>query len=144
MREADRRKDEFLAMLGHELRNPLGVINTAACLLPTDGPPDPELAELRDTIKLEVSQMARLLDDLLDISRIERGLSRLKKELCELAAIVRQVVETRRPVLKETGLDLSLDLPAQPLWVFGDRTRLAQIVGNLLDNANNFTIVAGK
>ena len=144
LRKADRRKDEFLAMLGHELRNPLGVIKTAAYLLRTDGPPDPELAHLRETIELEVSQMARLLDDLLDISRIERGLIRLKKEPCDLAAIVRQVVQSRRPVLEETGLDLSLDVPAQPLWVIGDRTRLAQIMGNLLDNANKFTDRGGQ
>jgi signal transduction histidine kinase len=144
LREADRRKDEFLAMLGHELRNPLGVIKTATYLLRTDGPANPESAALRETIELEASQMARLLDDLLDISRIERGLIRLQKEPCDLAAIVRQVVESRRLVLEETGLDLSLDLPGQPLWVIGDRTRLAQIMGNLLDNAKKFTDRGGQ
>ena len=138
LREANRRKDEFLSMLGHELRNPLGVISIVVQLLRMKAKPDPESEELRDAIELEVKQMARLLDDLLDVSRIGRGLIRLEKEPCDLAAIVRQVAETRRHVLQENGLDLSLFLPSKGAWVIGDRTRLAQILGNLLDNANKF------
>jgi CheY-like chemotaxis protein len=144
LREADRRKDEFLAMLGHELRNPLGVISTVVQLLDRKQPPDPEVQELQSTIKLEVSQLARLLDDLLDISRIARGLIRLKKEPCDLAMIVRDVAEGRRIILQKSGVDLSVQLPSQPVTVMGDRTRLAQIVGNLLDNANKFTDAGGQ
>lgn len=144
LREADRRKDEFLSMLGHELRNPLGVISTVAQLLRMKGMPDPKAEELREAIELEVKQMARLLDDLLDVSRIARGLIRLEKEPCDLASVVREVAETRRHVLCENGLDLSVVLPKQQLWVIGDRTRLAQIVGNLLDNASKFGQRAGQ
>jgi PAS domain S-box-containing protein len=144
LREADRRKDEFLAMLGHELRNPLGVISTVVQLLNRKEAPDPEMQELRNTIILEVSQLARLLDDLLDISRIARGLIRLKKEPCDLAMIVRDVAEGRRVILKKNGVDLSVQLPSQPISIIGDRTRLAQIVGNLLDNANKFTDAGGQ
>jgi PAS domain S-box-containing protein len=144
LREADRRKDEFLAMLGHELRNPLGVISTVVQLLNRKDAPDPEVQDLRNTIILEVSQLARLLDDLLDISRIARGLIRLKKEPCDLAMIVRHVAEGRRLILKKNGVDLSVQLPPQPVSIIGDRTRLAQIVGNLLDNANKFTDAGGQ
>ena len=143
LREADRRKDEFLAMLGHELRNPLGVISTVVQLLNTKEAPDPEVQDLRNTIRLEVSQLARLLDDLLDISRIARGLIRLKKEPCDLATIVRHVAEGRRLILEKNGVDLSVQLPSQPVPVVGDPTRLAQIVGNLLDNANKFSDPGG-
>jgi signal transduction histidine kinase/ActR/RegA family two-component response regulator/PAS domain-containing protein len=144
LREVDRRKDQFLAMLGHELRNPLGVISTVVQLLNIKEAPDPEVQELRNTIQVEVSHLARLLDDLLDISRIARALIRLKKEPCDLAMIVRQVAEGRRSILEKNGVDLSVQLPPQPVWVTGDRTRLAQIVGNLLDNANKFTDPGGQ
>lgn len=144
LKEADRRKDEFLAMLGHELRNPLGVINTVVQLLRVDGFPDPKLEEYRRTIELEVKHMARLLDDLLDVSRIARGVIRLKKELCDLAAILRQVVENHRPIFQEAGLALAAELPDKPFWVIGDPTRLAQIVGNLLYNAIKFTDRGGR
>jgi signal transduction histidine kinase/CheY-like chemotaxis protein len=144
LREVDRRKDQFLAMLGHELRNPLGVISTVVQLLNIKEAPDPEVQELRNTIQVEVSHLARLLDDLLDISRIARALIRLKKEPCDLAMIVRQVAEGRRSILEKNGVDLSVQLPPQAVWVTGDRTRLAQIVGNLLDNANKFTDPGGQ
>jgi CheY-like chemotaxis protein len=91
-----------------------------------------------------VRQLSRLLDDLLDISRIARGLIRLKKEPCDLGMIVRQVSEGRRSILEKNGVDLSVVLPPQPVWVIGDPTRLAQIVGNLLENANKFTDAGGQ
>jgi signal transduction histidine kinase/ActR/RegA family two-component response regulator len=144
LREANRRKDEFLSVLGHELRNPLGVISTVVQLLQSDGLADRRFEEYRETIEVEVKQMARLLDDLLDVSRIAHGVIRLRNERCDFAAIVRQVAESRRSVLQESGLDLSLHLPGPPLCVMGDRTRLAQIVGNLLDNANKFTDSGGQ
>jgi PAS domain S-box-containing protein len=144
LREADRRKDDFLAMLGHELRNPLGVISTVVQLLRTNGPSDPQLQEFRDIIDAEVGQLSRLLDDLLDVSRIARGVIRLKKEPCDFATIVRQVTDARRSTLEKKGIKSFLELPAHPVWVMGDGTRLAQIVGNLLDNANKYTEPGGE
>jgi CheY-like chemotaxis protein/two-component sensor histidine kinase len=121
------------------LRNPLGVISTVVQLLRRKRTSEAELQEFRETIEFEVSHLARLLDDLLDVSRIARGLIRLRKEPCDFAMTVRQVTEGRRAILEKNGVKLSVQLPAQPVWVMGDRTRLAQIVGNLLDNANKFT-----
>ncbi|MGH7833578.1 MAG: ATP-binding protein, partial [Candidatus Binatia bacterium] len=139
LRDADRRKDEFLALLGHELRNPLGVISTVVQLLRIDGPPDPRLQDYRTTLELQVKQMTRLLDDLLDVSRITRGVIRLKKEPCDLAVIVRQAVESHRPLAEEAGLYMEAQLPDETFCVTGDQARLAQIVGNLLYNAIKYT-----
>jgi PAS domain S-box-containing protein len=144
LRESDRRKDEFLAVLGHELRNPLGVISTAIQIQRRKGQADPESQELQDTIGRQADQMARLLDDLLDVSRIGRGQIRLKKEPCDFTEIVSRTVEDHRGLLKENRLDLLTELPDEPLWVMGDRTRLAQIVGNTLYNANKFTDPGGS
>jgi PAS domain S-box-containing protein len=144
LRESDRRKDEFLAMLGHELRNPLGVINTCVQLLMRKGPPDPTLTEIEQMIARQVEHMARMLEDLLDVSRITRGQIRLKKELCDFAEIVRNAVSDHRGNFAESGLELAAELPDSPLWLMGDRTRLAQVVGNLLFNANKFTDRGGR
>ncbi|HEY7166963.1 MAG TPA: ATP-binding protein, partial [Candidatus Binatia bacterium] len=144
LRQADRNKDEFIAMLGHELRNPLAVISTAIQLLAREAPEDPKLQELCDTIERQIFQMSRLLEDLLDVSRIARGQIRLQKEPCDLSAIVRDVVEDHRPIFEKTGIDLVLQLQERTLWVVGDVTRLAQIVGNLLQNANKFTDTGGR
>ena len=141
--EADRRKDEFLSMLSHELRNPLGIISTNVQLMRKKTAGDKELEELRDTTNRQVGQMARLLDDLLDVSRIARGQIQLKREPCDLASIVQQAVEDQRRVLEESGLELRLQMQGLPLWVNGDRTRLAQIVDNALNNANKFTDPGG-
>ena len=143
LREADRRRMNF-SPCGTRMRNPLGVISTVVQLLNIKEAPDPEVQDLQNTIRLEVSQLARLLDDLLDISRIARGLIRLKKEPCDLATIVRHVAEGRRLILEKNGVDLSVQLPSQPVPVMGDSTRLAQIVGNLLDNANKFSDAGGQ
>ncbi|MGE5302765.1 MAG: ATP-binding protein [Alphaproteobacteria bacterium] len=142
LKEVDRRKDEFLALLGHELRNPLGIINTSIELLSYDGSPDFTLAELRATMKRQVAHMSRLLDDLLDISRINRGQIRLKNEPCNFTQTVRETAEDFRPRLE--GLELVVDVPDRPLWVTGDRTRLVQIIGNLLRNAQKYTEAGGR
>lgn len=144
LREADKRKDEFLAMLGHELRNPLGIISTVVQLLRRKAPPDPALVELREIIERQVEHMARLMDDLLDVSRIARGRVQLSKELCDFAAIARQTVEDYRNTFETSDLQLELDIPDRPLWVMGDRTRLAQAVGNVLHNASKFTEAGGR
>ena len=145
LREADRRKDEFLAILSHELRNPLGVIsNIAQVMRKKKAWVDSGLEELEEAMTRQVGQMARLLDDLLDVSRVARGQIRLKKEPCDLTEIVGKAAEDHRSLLEENGLLLLIELPDTPLWVIGDPTRLAQIVGNTLHNANKFTDSGGR
>jgi CheY-like chemotaxis protein len=141
--EADRRKDEFLAMLAHELRNPLAPIRNAVGVMKMVRPGDPAAAQARDMIERQVAHMARLVDDLLDVSRITRGKILLRKERADLAALVRAAAEDHRTLLETTGLTLIVEVPDRPLWVDGDRTRLSQVVGNLLHNANKFTDSGG-
>ncbi|HYT91820.1 MAG TPA: PAS domain S-box protein, partial [Gemmataceae bacterium] len=144
LREADRRKDEFLAMLAHELRNPLAPIRNAVQVLKLLGGPEPTLAQARAMIDRQVAHMARLVDDLLDVSRITRGKILLRKEPLDLVPLVRAAAEDHRSLLEGTGLKLTVELPERPLWVEGDPTRLAQVVGNLLHNANKFTDPGGQ
>jgi PAS domain S-box-containing protein len=141
--EADRRKDEFLAMLGHELRNPLGQIRNAVHIFRLRGPAEPVLQQSRDMIDRQATHMARLIDDLLDVSRIAHGKVSLRKEVLDLVKVVGATAQDYRSGLEAAGLTLDLQLPDQPLWVRGDPTRLAQIVGNLLHNASKFTDSGG-
>jgi PAS domain S-box-containing protein len=144
LKEADRRKDEFLAMLGHELRNPLAPIRNAVHVLRlrTDG--DPLLRRAQEIIDRQVAHMARLVDDLLDVSRISRGKILLRKERLDLVALARTVVEDHRAGFEGSGLRVVLALPEEPLWVEADPTRLAQSLGNLLNNASKFTDPGGE
>lgn len=144
LREADRRKDEFLAMLAHELRNPLAPVRNAVDMLRIVGPREPTLDRLRDVIDRQVTHMARLIDDLLDVSRVARGRIQLHRERHDLVQLVRHTVEDYRENLEAAGLTLALDIERSPLWVEGDGTRLAQIVGNLLHNAAKFTERGGS
>jgi signal transduction histidine kinase len=137
--EADRRKDEFLGVLAHELRNPLGPICNAIHLLQMLGPEEQRVQHLRDIIGRQAKHMSRLVDDLLDCTRLSRGQILLRKERCDLTNIVRQTAEDYRSILEAGGLKLEIGIPAQPLSIDGDSTRLAQIVGNLLHNAHKFT-----
>ena len=141
--EADRRKDEFLAMLGHELRNPLGIISTAIQILQLKGPDDKNFLELRDMIDGQVQYMRRLIDDLLDVSRITTGKIRLEKERCDLAEILINTANAYRDNLEASGLKLEIDHPNQPMFVNCDETRIAQVLGNLLHNAGKFTDSGG-
>ena len=141
--EMDRRKDEFLAMLGHELRNPLGIVSNFVHLLRMKTPLDPTLVELREMMARQVQHMTRLLDDLLDVSRISRGRLRLNEELCDFTEIARATTEDYRNVIELNGLQVTLELPIDPVWVKGDRVRLAQAIGNILHNANKFTESGG-
>ncbi len=144
LREADRRKDEFLAVLGHELRNPLSVINMTVQLLRSRNMlSERRLAELPEVITSQVSHMVRLVDDLLDVSRITRGQIRLNMEPCDLTALTREALEEQRRLLTEGSLSLKPELPDEPLWVIGDSTRLKQVIGNGLQNANKFTDSGG-
>jgi PAS domain S-box-containing protein len=139
LRETDRRKDEYLAMLGHELRNPLGVISTAVQLLQKNSAANAETRDLREIVEHQVEHMARLMDDLLDVSRISRGQMRLNMKLCDLAGIVRRTVEDYRATVESSGLELVVTLPERPVWVSGDPTRLAQSISNLINNASKFS-----
>jgi PAS domain S-box-containing protein len=144
LREADRRKDEFLAMLAHELRNPLAPISNAVGVMKLVGPADPAAVQARDMIERQVAHLARLVDDLLDVSRITSGKILLRKERVDLTALVRAATQDHRGLLETTGIALAVEVPGRPLWVEGDRTRLSQVVGNLLHNANKFTDSGGR
>jgi signal transduction histidine kinase/DNA-binding response OmpR family regulator len=139
IQEAARRKDEYLAMLAHELRNPLAPIRNAVQWMRLVGPTDPGLGQARDLIDRQVTHLVRLVDDLLDATRIARGKVDLRLERCDMAAIVRQVADDHRPLLAGGGLSMSVDVPADPIWLQGDPTRLTQVVSNLLHNAIKFT-----
>lgn len=143
IREANRHKDEFLAMLGHELRNPLGIITTALELMRYKDVTDASF-ELRDMIDGQVQHMRRLIDDLLDVTRITTGKIHLEKERCELSGILSRTVTAYHESFKTSGLSLEIRLPDQPFFFTGDRTRIEQIIGNLLHNASKFTESGGK
>jgi signal transduction histidine kinase/ActR/RegA family two-component response regulator len=144
IRDADRRKDEFLATLAHELRNPLAPIsNSLELLRRSDG--DPELlARACGTMDRQLGQLVRLIDDLLDASRISRGKLVLRREALTLEAVLGQALETVRPHLERAGHELELVLPDSPVWLDGDATRLAQVFGNLLHNAAKYTHPGGR
>jgi signal transduction histidine kinase len=141
--EADRRKDAFLGMLAHELRNPLGPIRNAIHLLQKDAS-DTESAKLQSVIDRQITHMTRLVDDLLDSTRLANGKILLRKEKCDLARIAHQTAEDYRSIFDDAGLKLTTDLPSAPVWVQGDPTRLAQMIGNLLHNAHKFTNRGGE
>ncbi|MEO5822797.1 MAG: response regulator [Vicinamibacteraceae bacterium] len=138
LREADRRKDEFLAMLAHELRNPLAPIRTAVQLLRLKELPEAHSIRARDTIDRQVEHLVCLIDDLLDVSRITRGMITLQREPVPASAIVARAIEITRPAIDAKRHELVLDLADDPLTIEGDRTRLVQIVGNILHNATKF------
>ncbi len=145
LRDAARRKDRFLAMLAHELRNPLAPIRNAAAILQRVGPDEKEVFEKTTAmIERQVSYLARLTDDLLDVSRIASGKIRVERRVIEVREIVADAVEDYRPYLEvESGLSLTTDLAPEPVWVEGDKVRIAQAVGNLLNNAGKFTDPGG-
>jgi signal transduction histidine kinase/CheY-like chemotaxis protein len=144
LKEADRRKDEFLAVLAHELRNPLAPIRNAVEIMRAQGPSLPEVQWARDVIDRQIEHMTRLIDDLLDVSRITRGKIELRTERIELGAAMNQAVEAARSLVQCKQHELTLALPPQPIYVNADRTRLAQILGNLLNNACKFMDHGGR
>jgi two-component system CheB/CheR fusion protein len=141
---ADRRKDEFLATLAHELRNPLAPIRNSVQIMSLRGLHDPQLQWARDVIERQVKQMARLVDDLLDISRISRGKIELRKHVVALADIVNRAMETTAPLFQERGHKLHVTLPSQPVQLNADPARLEQVLGNLLDNSAKYTEPGGE
>jgi PAS domain S-box-containing protein len=142
--EAHRRKDEFLATLAHELRNPLAPITNAIEILRLKDPADAETRWTRDVIDRQVRQMTRLVDDLLDVARITRGKIHLRRERITLAAIVHSAIEAARPFIAASGHELALTLPPEPIWVDADATRLTQVLLNLLNNAAKYTPRGGR
>ncbi len=142
LREADRRKDEFLAMLAHELRNPLAPIRNAVHVLRSIGGDADTASRARDMIDRQVSHMARLVDDLLEVSRITRGRIALRTERVALADVVRDAVETTRPIVEQHEHSLSVTLE-DDIVLDGDRARLVQVVSNVLGNAAKFTPAGG-
>ncbi len=144
LREENRRKDDFLATLAHELRNPLAPILHALHILRQDQTASPLLQQARNTAELQVRNMVHLIDDLLDASRITTGKIQLHKERIDLRVIVERAVETARPLIEAGRHNLSVSLPAEPLWLEADPTRLEQIVVNLLNNAAKYTEPGGS
>jgi PAS domain S-box-containing protein len=144
LREADQRKDDFLAVLAHELRNPLAPIRNAIAILGKKDQLDPEVAWSREVIDRQVDQLTRLVDDLLDIGRISRGRLALRKERVALERVVDMALETSRPHINAAGHRLSVILPAEAAVLDADPARLAQVFGNLLNNAARYTPPEGS
>ena len=142
--ETARRKNEFLAMLGHELRNPLAPIANALELMRMDGSDAARLADARRIIERQTALMRRMVDDLLDVSRMASGKMELKRETLLLGNVVERAIELARPLIDEKGHQLSVDVPAENIWLHGDVLRLAQVLANLLNNAAKYTERGGR
>jgi signal transduction histidine kinase len=144
LKEADRQKDEFLAMLAHELRNPLAPIRNAVHLMKMKPMQDPQLQLSRDIIERQLGQLMRLVDDLLDVSRITRGKINLARERIELGELVARAVETVTPTIEARGHTLTVEMPERALAIYGDPMRLTQVLGNVLGNAAKYTDTGGR
>jgi signal transduction histidine kinase/ActR/RegA family two-component response regulator len=144
LKAAERRKDEFLATLAHELRSPLAPIHSGVELMRLLDLSDPKLREVRDLLDRQVRQLSRLVDDLLDVSRVTRGKIRLKFERVDLTVALARAVETSRPVLESRGHELTVSLPDESLYLQADSTRLAQVFANLLNNAAKYMAEGGQ
>jgi signal transduction histidine kinase/CheY-like chemotaxis protein len=144
LRDADRRKDEFLAMLAHELRNPLSAISNAVQLIQDKVASDPDLRWCRDVIQRQARHLSRLLDDLLDVSRISRGKVTLRRQAVDLREAIRRAAETTRPLVEQKRHALDFRLPDEPLVVDADPARMEQVVVNLLGNAAKYSEEGGR
>ena len=142
--EADRRKDEFLATLAHELRNPLAPIRNGLHILKLAGKAEGAVANVYQVLDRQVNHLVRLVDDLMEVSRITRGRVQLRKEHTDVQAVVHAAIEASRPFIDEAGHRLELSLPAEPLRIEGDTMRLAQVITNLLNNAAKYTDRGGR
>lgn len=144
LRQSDRRKDEFLAMLAHELRNPLAPVMAAAELLSVSKPDEAKLRRISDVICRQTGHMTGLIEDLLDVSRVTRGLVTIEKLPVDLKEVVAEAVEQARPVIEARSHRLSLQIAPQPAMVAGDRKRLVQVLTNILNNAAKYTPEHGE
>ena len=142
--QADRAKDEFLATLSHELRNPLAPLRNALTLMRRADPANPKTERLQVIMERQLNHLVRLVDDLLELSRISRGVLSLRREPVDVAHVIRSAIETCDPLIQAAGHELSFEAPAQPLRLDGDPVRLAQVVANLLNNAARYTEQPGS
>jgi signal transduction histidine kinase/ActR/RegA family two-component response regulator len=144
LRVADQRKDEFLATLGHELRNPLAPLLTALQVLKLESFPDDRPRHACETMERQLYHLIRLVDDLLELSRLTRGLIDVQKEPLDLRAVLWTAVETSRPLIEDQRHTLALDIPGEPIPIAGDAVRLTQVIANLLNNAAKYTSRGGR
>jgi PAS domain S-box-containing protein len=144
LKEADRHKDEFLALLGHELRNPLAPIRNAVNVLRLQCTGDPTVARLLPLMERQLTTLVRLVDDLLDVSRISRGKIELRKETVDLAILAARAVEAARPLLDKHEHHFEVDVPDGPVWAEADSARVEQVLSNLLSNAARYTPAGGQ
>jgi signal transduction histidine kinase len=142
--QADQQKNRFLSMLAHELRNPLAPIRSAVDVLRLCGDNPQDIEWARDVIDRQVNHLIRLVDDLLDISRITLGKIRLQQEKISAKDLVREAVEVSRPLIEKSRHDLAVNLPEEPIDLFADRARLTQVLANLLNNAAKYTPQGGQ
>jgi CheY-like chemotaxis protein/anti-sigma regulatory factor (Ser/Thr protein kinase) len=144
LQQASRRKDEFLAMLSHELRNPLAPIRNAAEVMRRIAPADAGISWAREVVERQVTHLAQLVDDLLDVSRITQGKISLKKEPVELGKVIQHSIETARSLIDARRHHLVVNVPSTPIWVHGDFARLSQVIGNILNNGAKYTSEGGR
>src|SRR5262245_37509771 len=144
LREADRRKDEFLALLAHELRNPLAPLRNSLEIMRLAAGDPQAVADAREVMTRQLAHMVRLIDDLLDVSRISRNKMELRRARVLLADAISSAVETARPALEAAGHELTVSLPPEPVHLDADLTRLAQVFGNLINNSVKFTEKGGR
>lgn len=144
LHESARRKDEYLAMLAHELRNPLAPIRNSTVLLRRLSSSEGPLVDAVNVIDRQVAHMTRLIDDLLDVARISRGKIELRRETFELGELIKHTTNDFKIAFSDKGVNLRIDIPESPAWLYADRTRIAQAIGNLLHNALKFTPYKGE
>jgi len=144
LREADRRKDEFLALLAHELRNPLAPVLNAVNVMRMKETEDPDLRWCREVIERQAKQLTRLVDDLLDVSRITLGKIKVRPERVEVATVIAGAVEISRPLIDSHHHELTVSMPEDPIALNGDPARLTQVVANLLNNATKYQNEGGR
>lgn len=143
LKDASRRKDEFLTMLAHELRNPLGPIRNGLHLLKLSDSQSEPILQASEMMERQVVHMSRIIDDLLDVARITKGKISIKRSRIDLATLLRQCVNDHRAQIDAAGLTLKLELPLSPIWINADSTRLSQAFSNVLDNARKYTAAGG-
>jgi signal transduction histidine kinase len=143
LEEADRRKDEFLATLAHELRNPLAPVRHGLDIL-RKSPDSADAAQIREMMHRQLGHLVRLIDDLLDVSRVSEGKIELRKEIIQAGDVIRSALESSQPLIDSAGHSLTVDVPPEPIWLDADLTRLAQVIGNLLNNAAKYTPEGGR
>ena len=144
LREADRRKDEFLATLAHELRNPLAPIRNSLHIFRMKGIQDPSMERVTGMMERQVAHMVRMVDDLLEVSRISRGKIELRREAVDLASVLRNAMDTSLPLIERGGHKLTVDVPDEPIVIDADPVRLAQVFANLLNNSAKYTPDGGR